>query len=410
MQIIMLRLFLLFLITTISMGEADANPRYAGLVMDMDTHRVLYSRNINKLRHPASLTKVMTLYLTFNALKKGKLKLNQKLRVSSYAASKPSMKLGLRTGDKISTKLAILALIIKSANDASVVLAEAISGSEKKFARLMNKTAKRLGMTKTRFYNASGLPHRKQVTTAYDMSKMTIALKRDHPRFYPWFKKKKFVYRGKVYESHNLVVKKLAGAEGLKTGYIDASGYNLITTAKRNGKRLVGVVMGGKTSTSRNRHMIKIIERAFTKRERLQRKYFKNLDLASNQKPNGLLKVMVSSSVPEKERESYEVIFRRIESIIGNNNGNQFVANANSRYDVKFKPAYVAQRYIPKLRPRSEYTLLFKPKLHDTRTKKVVYKPQDLEQEKSSVAMADDINVRLDTRSNILYYGDAQLR
>ncbi len=244
---------------------ARANPKYASLVIDAETGVVLHQENAGKYRHPASLVKMMTLYLTFQAIDKGKLKMHQKVKVSSRAASQSPSKLGLRRGQRIKIQDAILAVVVKSANDAAVVLAEAVAGSEWQFAIMMNRMAKRLGMNHSNFRNASGLHDRRQKTTAYDMARLAVALRRDHRKFYHLFDRTKFYYRGRVYRSHNRVAKTYRGADGLKTGYIRAAGFNLVTSARRGGRSIVGVVMGGKTSKRRDRHMVKLLDRAFYK-------------------------------------------------------------------------------------------------------------------------------------------------
>lgn len=254
-----------------------ANPKYASLAIDAKSGTVVHQRHAGKIRHPASLTKMMTAYLTFQALEHDRLKPNQRIWVSKYAASKPASKLGLKKGQTIKVREALRAIIVKSANDASVVLAEAISKSEWKFAKKMTKTAKQLGMKNTYFKNASGLHHPMQKTTAYDMARLAIALKRDYPEYYHLFKLKEFKYNGRTYKSHNRVTKNYRGADGLKTGYINASGYNLVTTANKNGDAVVAVVLGGKTSKRRDKHMVKILDRAFYKMSRhayRQSKYY----------------------------------------------------------------------------------------------------------------------------------------
>lgn len=258
---------ILFLLSVLCFSSfsvtSHANPKYAGLVIDADTGTILYQENANRYRYPASLTKMMTLYMTFEALQKGKLRYNQKLYVSKRAAAKPASKLGLRKGQTITVRDAVMSLIVKSANDSAVVLAEAISGSEWKFARQMTNKARKLGMRNTTFRNASGLHHRKQRTTAYDMARLSVALKRDFPQHYPLFKRTNFKFKGRTIYGHNRVVKTYRGADGLKTGYTRASGFNLATSATRNDMNVIGIVLGGKSSKSRDRHMKKILDRGF---------------------------------------------------------------------------------------------------------------------------------------------------
>lgn len=254
------------LVIAIALGAAGAaQARYASIVVDYDTGRVLHETNADTRNYPASLAKMMTLYLAFEALERGTLKLNQKLSVSRRAAGMPASKLGLKYREKITVKSAILALVTKSANDAAVVLAEKMGGKETKFARLMTKKARELGMKRTSFRNASGLPNRRQLSTARDMSMLARALIRDFPKQYRYFSTKQFVYKGKKHRNHNRLLKSYSGTDGIKTGYIRASGFNLAASVKRNGRRIIAVVLGGKTPRSRDRHMAKLLDRGFAK-------------------------------------------------------------------------------------------------------------------------------------------------
>ncbi|PIR37443.1 MAG: hypothetical protein COV35_10145 [Alphaproteobacteria bacterium CG11_big_fil_rev_8_21_14_0_20_39_49] len=257
--------FFLFTIVISFSTPSYANPKYASLVIDADTGVVLHQENAGKTRHPASLVKMMTLYMTFQAIERGELSMNQNLKVSARAAGMPASKLGLRRGSTITVKDAILALIVKSANDAAVVLAEGIGGSEWKFATMMNRMGKKLGMNETNFVNASGLHNSRQVTTAYDMARLAVALRRDYPRHYHLFNRTKFYFNGKVYQGHNKVASSYQGADGLKTGYINAAGFNLVTSVRRGGNSVVGVVLGGTTSKRRDRHMVQLLDRVFYK-------------------------------------------------------------------------------------------------------------------------------------------------
>lgn len=260
--------FLVFALVVLSAGGAFAQSRtnkYAALVVNADNGTILHQRNANAIRYPASLTKMMTLYLAFDAIERGELRMNQRLRVSEYAASQRPLKLGLREGQQITVRDAILGLIIKSANDASVVLAEELAGTEWQFARQMTAKARELGMNNTTYRNASGWPDDEQVTTAVDQAKLAIALKRDHPDYFPLFAQNSFNFRGSRIETHNRVTKNYRGATGLKTGYINASGFNLVTTATRGNTNLVGVVLGGVTSKKRDAQMISLLDNAFAR-------------------------------------------------------------------------------------------------------------------------------------------------
>lgn len=240
----------------------------AALIVDAQTGKVLYARNADAPRIPASLTKMMTLYMLFDQLEKGKMTLKDNMRVSAVAASQEPSRLGLKKGEAIAVKDAIMALVIRSANDVAVVVAEAIGGSEAKFARMMTQKARTLKMANTTFYNASGLPHPYQRTTARDLSHLARALMTDFPQYYDYFKAKSFVHDGQVYTTHNELLRDFNGANGIKTGYTRASGFNLTTAAERDGKRIIGVVLGGRTKLERDSEMRVLLESMFQKVKR----------------------------------------------------------------------------------------------------------------------------------------------
>ncbi len=235
----------------------------AELVVDQTNGKILYNNNADIAKHPASITKVMTLYLTFEALKSKKISLLEQLRVSKHASNQERSNLNLQSGSLITVRDAIMACIIHSANDAAVVLAERIGGTEENFARLMTQRAKMLGMNKTNFMNASGLTHTDHKTTAVDIAKLAIAIQRDHPEHYHLFAKKHFTFNGRVYNSHNHVTKNYAGATGLKTGFTSKAGFTLVTTVNKNNKRLIGVVLGSPTRIGRDNRMIALLNKHF---------------------------------------------------------------------------------------------------------------------------------------------------
>ncbi|WJH37739.1 D-alanyl-D-alanine carboxypeptidase (plasmid) [Aliirhizobium terrae] len=241
------------------LASASANSKYAGVVVDAATGRVLYADNANARRYPASLTKMMTLYLTFEGLDEKRFGLNTKIRVSRRAASEPPSKLWLRPGSYITVKDAMHALVTKSANDAATALGEFLAGSEAKFATLATRKARSLGMSRTTFRNAHGLPDSRQVTTARDMATLGIALREDFPHRYAIFKTRSYRYGKTTLRSHNRLVGRIEGVDGIKTGYINASGFNLVTSVQRDGRSIVAVVMGGRTSRSRDAHMRSLI-------------------------------------------------------------------------------------------------------------------------------------------------------
>lgn len=240
---------------------AVANSKYAGIVVDAKTGKTLYADSADAYRYPASLTKIMTLYIVFEELEAGRLSLNSKFKVSKNASKEPPSKIGLRPGQTIKVKDAILALVTKSANDVATTVAENIGGSEAKFAKRMTNTARQLGMKRTTFRNAHGLPNSRQRTTARDMSRLGIAIQERFPQYYKYFNTRVYTYKGRRYGNHNKLLGRVKGVDGIKTGYIRASGFNLVTSVNRNGRHIVAVVMGGRTGATRNKHMTNLIGR-----------------------------------------------------------------------------------------------------------------------------------------------------
>ena len=239
--------------------------RYAAIVVDHDTGKVIHSRSADTLVYPASLTKMMTLYMLFDAIDDGRLRLDSKLKVSRRASGMPASRLGLKRGSTIRVEDAIRALVTKSANDVAVVVAEALAESEIHFAVAMTKKARALGMSKTTFKNASGLPNRHQKTTARDMAKLAQRLLTDHADRYHYFSEDSFRYNGRTYRGHNKLMRKYKGMDGLKTGYIRASGFNLAASAKRNGRRLITIVFGGRSAASRDEEVARLMDLGFSR-------------------------------------------------------------------------------------------------------------------------------------------------
>ena len=239
-------------------------PIYEAIVLDADTGQVLRELNPDAETYPASLTKMMTLYLTFEALNQGRLQLNQYLPVSAAAAEHSPSRLGLRPGEAVTVNDLILGIVTKSANDAAAVLAEALgAGSEPAFAQLMNQKAAQLGMSRTHYDNASGLPDPEQLTTARDVARLALALYRNFPREYHYFSVTKFDFNGEIVNGHDHMLGWYPGADGIKTGYTEASGYNLATSAVQNGHRLIGVILGGRTVHSRDESMAQMLNLGF---------------------------------------------------------------------------------------------------------------------------------------------------
>ncbi len=249
-------------------SSASAKPRYAGIVIDAKSGRVLYARNAEARRYPASLTKMMTLYLVFEDLKRGKIKKSTRIVMTRHAANQPPSKLGLKPGKTFSVEQGIYALVTKSANDVATAIGEKLAGSEKAFARRMTRKARQLGMTRTVFKNANGLPNRAQFTTAHDMARLGLALREHFPRKFRYFKTKSFKYGRRRYPNHNRLLGRIKGVDGIKTGYTRASGFNLVSSVSRSNRRIVAVVMGGKTGRARNAQMARLIGRYLPKATR----------------------------------------------------------------------------------------------------------------------------------------------
>ena len=245
--------------------SVPAKASTSSIIIDADSGEILSSSAADQLRYPASLTKVMTLYITFDALEKGLIRMDDKLPVSRNAANRSPSKLGLRAGEKISVRDAIMALVIKSANDCATVLAEGLGYSEENFAKTMTKVARELGMKNTTFKNASGLPNRAQKTTARDMALLGAAMYHHFPQYYKLFSAKKFTYKGKTYYTHNHLLKSFEGADGMKTGFTNAAGFNIITSAERNGNRVIAVTMGHDTAKLRDRKVAKLMNMGLEK-------------------------------------------------------------------------------------------------------------------------------------------------
>lgn len=250
------------LLSLFILNPVQANPRYSSIVIDADTGAVLHQDSADAIRYPASLTKMMTLYMLFEAMERGKMSLDTPMKVSAHAASMPQTNVALRTGDQIKVRDAIPALIVRSANDVAAVVAEALGGSEANFGRMMTDKAHQLGMRSTTFRNASGLPNGEQKTTARDMVTLSTRLMKDFPKYYHYFSTQSFSYKGVTYNSHNRMVRNVPGVDGLKTGFIRASGFNVATSAKRGNRRVVAVVMGGHTAAARDQHMSQLIDRS----------------------------------------------------------------------------------------------------------------------------------------------------
>jgi D-alanyl-D-alanine carboxypeptidase len=236
----------------------------AALIIDGTSGKVLYARNQLEERHPASLTKMMTLYMLFDAIKKGQVSLNSTIPISAHAASQKPTNLHLRSGDQINVDLAIKAIVVRSANDVAAAIAESLGGTEGHFAEMMTAKARALGMRNTFYHNASGLPDDLQITTAADLAILARHLAYDFPQYYHYFSTPSFSFRGTEYPTHDNLIGRYRGTDGIKTGYTGASGFNLVSSVVRDNSHIIGVVMGGRTAIKRDREMIRLLDLAFT--------------------------------------------------------------------------------------------------------------------------------------------------
>ncbi|MBS3651187.1 D-alanyl-D-alanine carboxypeptidase [Pseudaminobacter sp. 19-2017] len=256
-------------VQTLDVGPPSAprlsSTKYAAIVVDANSGRVLHEADSNAPRYPASLTKMMTLYMLFEAMELGRVSASTEIPVSAYAAKQPPTKIGFKPGQSIDVDSAIRALVTKSANDVAVAVAEYLGGTEEQFAQAMTAKARAIGMRGTIFRNASGLPDAGQQTTARDMAVLGIALRKRFPAYFPYFSSQNFAFRGRTIRGHNDLIGRVTGVDGIKTGYIRASGFNIATSVARDGRKLIVVVMGGDSARQRNDHVEELIERYLPK-------------------------------------------------------------------------------------------------------------------------------------------------
>jgi D-alanyl-D-alanine carboxypeptidase len=288
-------------------APAAADDRYAAIVMDARTNEVLLEDQADEGRYPASLTKMMTLYMLFEALERGDVTMETRLTASRNASRQPPSRLGLRRGDSITVEQAIRALVVQSANDVATMVGERLGGSEARFAANMTSRARELGMTDTRFANASGLPDTRHRTTARDMARLSQAIWYDFPGYYHYFQTPTFAWRRGTGRNHNRLLGQVEGVDGIKTGYTRASGFNLATMAERDGRRVIVVVLGGETAAARDAQVAYLIEGAyqeFARREDPNAAAFASLP--SRRLDVGLAPGAVSASAPAGPYATYQ--------------------------------------------------------------------------------------------------------
>ena len=277
---------------------ATYTPPYAAMVVDGNSGRVLYANQEHALRHPASVTKVMTLYMLFEQLEKGRFSLDDEIEISSHAASMSPSKLGLRPGSTISVEDAIKAIVTKSANDIAAAVGEAVGGSEARFAQMMTAKAQSLGMSRTFYANASGLPDTRQVTTAHDLILLGRSIQERFPRYYAYFSTHQFTFRGQTMGNHNHLLGQVEGMDGIKTGYTNASGFNLLTSVKRGNRRIFSVVLGGKSAAGRDRIMANLIEEHLDSASPNKTTMVAQAESASESKPAPTVAALVEKPKP----------------------------------------------------------------------------------------------------------------
>lgn len=358
----------------------------ASIVMCAETGKILHEQNADAVTPPASLTKMMTLYLTFKALREGKLTFNQKLPVSKHATSAGPSKLWLKAGSTITVREAILAMVTKSANDASIVIAEALGkGSEAHFATLMTHQARYLGMRKTIFLNSHGLPHKPHnVTTARDMATLSRSLYKHFPEYFKFFKEPKFSYKGQVHANHNHLLGRVPGVDGIKTGFINASGFNLAASMVRDNRRIIAVVMGGESVKARDNKMVKLLEATYSNLRQKKRHHNSIEDLIFELSPSETeatpIKAKMQQAVYRDQCRPAKVTYASMDAILDTFPENEFaghqkiqkkkVKKSPARNKIAKKKLEPANKRIRKLESKKTLKTSTKPRQHQTKKKK----------------------------------------
>ncbi|WP_293677154.1 D-alanyl-D-alanine carboxypeptidase [uncultured Phenylobacterium sp.] len=341
--------------------------KYAAIVVDARTGEVLYGKRADAPRYPASITKVMTLYLVYEALASGRLKLDDEVVFSPHAAAQPPTKLGIRAGQSITVAEAIGTMTTLSANDVSVAIAEKLGGTERRFAALMTLRAQELGMTNTNFANANGLPNSRNLSTARDIAILSRAAMRDYPQYYRYFSQTSFNFRGRVINNHNHMLRNVAGVDGLKTGFTNASGFNIAISGVRDNRRLIVVVLGGPNRIARDKTAESLLLTGFEVQERRARgeqitvaqNFFEPPALAARPEPSmqqgdseqGLSVRMVSSTPPARASQIQIVETKSVPKLNGKarkSAGGQWtvqVGTFNTRSDAREQLSIVEKRF-----------------------------------------------------------------
>lgn len=350
---------------TIGLGHAmtaeakSANPKYAGIVVDAKTGNVLYSENADRLQYPASLTKMMTLYLTFEALEQGRIRLDTPVPFSAHASAQAPTKLGVRPGSAITVEQGILGLVTLSANDAATALGELLGGSEDRFAQMMTAKAHALGMTRTTYRNANGLPNTAQMTTARDQARLGIALRQHFPQYYGYFSTRSFKFGKRVIRSHNRLVGSIKGVDGIKTGYTRAAGFNLVSSVQADGKSIVGVVMGGASTPARDAQMRNLITAYLPK--------------ASTRGGSSALVAQAAPVQPQPEQRPRKMIMAAQPSIAAAAAGLD-LPQKGPRPEVRYRAAETEVAYAETAAPKSDNPLLTQDMPSPTKVKTSSFK------------------------------------
>lgn len=332
------KVFLTLLSTIFVMtGVSTTTASVSSIMINAESGEVLTSQRADELRYPASLTKLMTLYITFDSLERGLIKMEDEFPVSHRAANRSPSRLGLKPGSKISVRKLIEALIVKSANDCATVLAEGLGYSEENFAKTMTLVAKELGMKNTTFKNASGLPNRQQKTTARDMAILAAAMYHHFPQYYQLFSLKKFSYQGKTYYTHNHILKSFEGADGMKTGFTNAAGFNIVTSAEREGQRVIAVTMGHRTLKARDKKVVQMMEQGLTKlalNTKMEKANLYAEVVKEQHKPNDIESQLATNILPGTDNlEDEENASPQIEQ--GSTDTEQSIAAIEKELDIK---------------------------------------------------------------------------
>ncbi len=305
--------FLLYLLVSACLANVTfAHEKTSSIMVDAKSGDILYQKNADIQRYPASLTKLMTLYITFNALENGNLSMNDKLKVSHTAAGRSPSKLGLNAGETIDVRTCILASIIKSANDCATVLGEALAGgNEREFAKMMTKTAQKLGMKNTVFKNASGLNHSEQKTTARDMAILGLAIYHHFPKYYPLFSMTEFEYNGQKIEGHNELLKTYEGTDGMKTGYTATAGFNIVTSAQRDSHRIIVVEMGHQKAQERDEKVASMLDEVFDSLQKYAaldiQKLKANIEIPKGGQKKQISTYAYATQATEKPKDDYAI-------------------------------------------------------------------------------------------------------